>query len=259
MIDNYYRAIVSLLNTIQEEEKEKMQIAAEKVASTIEKGGIVHFFGAGHSHILCEDVFYRAGGLIPINLIFDANLMLDNGAMKSSELERTAGYAETFMDSADIRPGEIVFVISTSGRNGVTIDAALLAKAKGAEVVGITSLEYSKSQPSRHPSGKRLFEVCDICIDNHCPKGDPLLSTGGFATPFVPGSTIAGAYILKAILSTTIKIMVDKGLDPPVFLSGNLEGEDEQNRRLLEKYKDRIIYLKMTEPIIYPKISFQKR
>lgn len=244
MIDNYHKAIQDLLINIKEKEKEKINLVAEKVANSIEKGGVVHFFGAGHSHILCEDVFYRAGGLVPINPIFDTNLMLHNGALRSSKLERMTGYAETFMNSLDIRAGEIVFVISTSGRNGVPIDVAILAKEKGAEVVGITSLEYSMSQPSRHQSGKRLFEVCDICIDNHCPKGDALLSLEEFAVPFAPGSTIAGAYIIQAILSTAIKIMVDKGFTPPVFLSGNLEGSDEHNNKLIEKYKNRIIYFR---------------
>ena len=244
MIDRYHEAIQDLLDTIKEKERDKMHLVAEKVASSIEKDGIVHFFGAGHSHILCEDVFYRAGGLVSVNPIFDTNLMLHNGALKSSKLERMAGYAQTFMNSADIRTGEIVFVISTSGRNGVPIDVALLAKEKGAEVVGITSLEYTMSQPSRHPSGKRLFEVCDIYIDNHCPKGDALLSLDGFPMPFAPASTIAGAYIIQTILSTAIKIMLDKGFAPPVFLSGNLEGGDEHNKRLIEKYKNRIIYFR---------------
>lgn len=244
MIDNYHKAIQDLLTTIKENEKDKMHLVAEKVANSIEKDGIVHFFGAGHSHILCEDVFYRAGGLVPVNPIFDTNLMLHNGALKSSRLERMTGYAKTFMDSTDIRPGEIVFVISTSGRNGVPVDVAMLAKEKGACIVGITSLEYSMSQQSRHPSGKRLFEVCDIYIDNHCPKGDALLLLEGFAMPFAPGSTIAGAYIIQTILSVAIKIMIDKGLTPPVFLSGNLEGGDEHNNKLIEKYKNRIIYFR---------------
>lgn len=242
MIDIYHNAIQVLLTTIKESEANKMSLVAEKVAESVEKDGIVHFFGAGHSHILCEDVFYRAGGLVPINPVFDVNLMLHNGALRSTRLERMAGYAKTFMESADIRPGEIVFVISTSGRNGIPIDVALLAKEKGAQVVGITSLEYSMSQPSRHPSGKRLFEACDIYIDNHCPKGDALLSLDGFPVPFSPGSTIAGAYIIQTILSTAIKIMVNKGITPPVFLSGNLEGGDEHNKKLIEKYKNRIIY-----------------
>ena len=236
MIDNYHKVIRDLLTTIKEKEKNKMNLVAEKVAKSVEKDGIVHFFGAGHSHILCEDVFYRAGGLVPINPLLDTNLILHNGALRSSRLERMTGYAETFIESCDIRPREVVFVISTSGRNGAPIDVALLAKEKGAEVVGITSLEYSMSQPSRHPSVKRLFEVCDIYIDNCCPKGDALLTLEGFPMPFSPGSTIAGAYIIQTILSTAIKIMVDKGITPPVFLSGNLEGGDEHNKKLIEMY-----------------------
>lgn len=242
MINEYYKTIQDLIATIKEEEKNKIDLVADKVAKSIEADGIVHFFGAGHSHILCEEVFYRAGGLVPISPIFDENLMLHNGALRSSKLERMSGYAQTFMESVDIRPSEIVFVISTSGRNGVAIDVALLAKEKGAEVVAITSLEYSMSQPSRHSSGKRLFEVADIYIDNHCPEGDALLSLKGFPMRFSPGSTIAGCFIIQAILSTSIKIMVDNGTTPPVFLSGNLNGGDEHNKKLIEKYKDRIIY-----------------
>ncbi|MCK9912021.1 sugar isomerase domain-containing protein, partial [Microbacteriaceae bacterium K1510] len=132
------------LEQIETLERENMLQAAKRVADCIQQDGIVHLFGCGHSHILTEDVFYRAGGLVPIHAIFVEPLMLHEGAVRSSELERKNGYAASFMGEQDIRPSDVVFVLSTSGRNPVPVDVALLAKEKEAFVIGITSLEYAQ-------------------------------------------------------------------------------------------------------------------
>ncbi len=217
-----------------------MTQAAQKVADKIQAGGIVHLFGCGHSHILTEEVFYRAGGLVPISPIFVEPLMLHEGAVRSSQLERQNGYAQAFMDKQDIRAGDVMVVISTSGRNPVPVDVAQHARNKGAYVIGITSIAYSQSQPSRHESGKHLYNSVDLVIDNHAVKGDALLTHDKVAIPFGPSSTVVGATILNAILANAIEIMAENGFEPPIFLSGNIDGSDEHNQRLIEQYQDRI-------------------
>lgn len=134
----------------------------------------------------------------------------------------------------------MVFVLSTSGRNPVPVDVALHAKEKGAFVIGITSLEYSQSQPSRHKSGKHLYNSVDLVIDNQSVKGDAALSYEKVAVPFGPTSTVVGAVILNAVLAEAIKIMADNDFEPPVFLSGNIDGADNHNNQLVEKYRRRI-------------------
>ncbi|EQB37949.1 hypothetical protein M948_05110 [Virgibacillus sp. CM-4] len=240
MIQQYFSEITNLLAIVKKEEQEALNHAAKKVADVIQNGGIVHLFGCGHSHILTEEVYYRAGGLVPIHPILHEPLMLHEGAVRSSMLERKNDYAKTFMEEQDIRKGDLVIVISTSGRNPVPVDVAVLAKSKEAFVIGITSMAYSSSQPSRHTSERHLFDVVDLVIDNHAPVGDALLSHDKVEVNFSPSSTVIGATILNAIFAESIKQMAENDYDPPVFLSGNIEGADQQNRILIDTYKQRI-------------------
>ncbi|MED1673697.1 SIS domain-containing protein [Pallidibacillus thermolactis] len=245
MLTHYFNKVEERLRVVLENEREKLMKAAEKVAEVIQNGGIVQMFGCGHSHILTEEVFYRAGGLVPIKPILFEPLMLHDGAIRSSQLERQNDYAELFLEKEDIRANDVVFVISTSGRNPVPIDVAQYAKEKGAFVIGITSLEYSKSQPSRHKSGKYLLNVVDLVINNHSVPGDAILTHDKVKVPFAPTSTVVGATILNSVLANGIEIMAESNVEPPIFLSGNLEGADQHNKSLIKKYEKRIPLLTM--------------
>src|SRR5690625_310446 len=240
MIHNYFSNITDLLKIVEKEEQEVLTKDSKKVYEYIQNDGVVHLFGCGHSHILTEEVYYRAGGLVPIHPILHEPLMLHEGAVRSSSLERENDYAHKLMEQQDIRTGDVIFVISTSGRNPVPVDVAKIAKQKGAYVIGITSIEYSSSQPSRHTSGKHLFDAVDLVINNHAPIGDALLSYEKVSVKFAPSSTVIGATILNAILAESIKHMADSNYNPPIFLSGNIEGADEHNNKLIEKYKGRV-------------------
>ncbi|PYI51503.1 SIS domain-containing protein [Paenibacillus flagellatus] len=240
MIETYFRTIGTMLEDVLAAEAGRMKQAAVKVADCIEAGGVVHLFGCGHSHLLTEEVFYRAGGLVPVRPIFYEPLMLHEGAVRSSELERMNGLAGAFMDGQDIREGEVMFVLSTSGRNPVPVDVALAAKAKGAYTIGITSIAYSHSQLSRHESGKRLSDAVDLAIDNRAVKGDAVLTHERVKVPFTPTSTVIGAAILNAVLAQAIVALAERGVEPPVFLSGNIDGADAHNEALIAKYRGRI-------------------
>lgn len=240
MINQYMTKAHELLRTVEEKETETMNEAADAVAEAIKQDGIIHLFGSGHSHMLAEEVYYRAGGLVPVHPILHEPLMLHQGAVRSSSLERQTDYAHEFMKDQDIRKGDVMFVISTSGRNPVPIDVALLAKEQGAFVIGMTSKEYSLSQPSRHESGKLLYDSVDLMIDNHLPIGDALLSHENVEAPFSPGSTVVGAAILNAIFAQAIVKLTEDGIEPPILRSANIEGADEHNERLIEKYRDRV-------------------
>ena len=240
MLTQYFERAKERIELVEKSQAEKLKEAADKVSQAIQNGGIIQLFGCGHSHILTEEVFYRAGGLVPIKPIFIEPLMLHEGAVRSSQLERQNDYVHTFLEDYEIQENDIVFVISTSGRNPVPVDVAEEAKEKGAFVIGITSLEYSQSQPSRHKSGKHLFNSVDLVIDNHSVKGDAILQYEKVAEPFGPTSTVVGAVILNAILAQAIKNLADSGFEPPIFLSGNIDGADEHNKGLINKYKGRI-------------------
>ena len=243
MLHLYFDEIIAAIEQARKQEYTQLMQAAEKIAQCIQANGIVHLFGCGHSHLLTEEVFYRAGGLAPIHPILVEELMLYKGAARSSQLERQNDFAQSFMENQDIRKDDIFIVISTSGINPVPIDAAKIAKKKGAFVIALTSLEYSQSRPSRHKSGQHLYDVADLVIDNHAPKGDALITHVALPMKFGSGSTIIGATILNSIFVKAIQIMADQGFEPPIFFSGNTEGADQHNKRLIEIYKERIPFL----------------
>ncbi|TLQ08033.1 SIS domain-containing protein [Marinilactibacillus psychrotolerans] len=240
MFEQYFNTAIDLLNKIKNEQKKTIEKAGKKIAESIEGGGIVYLFGCGHSHILTEEVFYRAGGLAPIYPIFHEPLMLHEGAAASSVLERKNDYADKFMRNVDIQEKDIIIVISTSGRNPVPIDVAKIAKEKGAFIVVLTSLTYSKSQPSRHISGQSLFEMGNIVIDNGAVSGDAVLSLPNLEIPFASTSTLTGVAILQSIFAESIEQMEKDNFEPPIFLSGNTENADKHNEKLLKKYEKRI-------------------
>lgn len=240
MIHTYMEKIDQLLKHVTQNEANTMAQAAEQIATALQTDGVLHLFGSGHSHILAEELYYRAGGLVPVNPILHEPLMLHEGALKSSEMERKEEYAKEFMAEQDIRPGDVFMVMSTSGRNAVPVDVALLGKEKGAYIIAVTSIMYSQSQPSRHSSGRRLYEVADLVLDTHIPKGDALMSHDHVDVNFAPGSTVIGAAMLNAVVADTISRLAEAGIEPPIFLSANVKGGDERNRLLIEKYGERV-------------------
>ncbi|CAH0308609.1 SIS domain-containing protein [Peribacillus sp. Bi134] len=237
-MNSYFEEVQALLTIVEEQEKQSIKESVEHIAKAVMSDGIIHLFGSGHSHILTEEVFYRAGGLAAIRPIFVEDLMLFKGASRSSQLERQNHLSEKFMHDEDIRPGDVCIVISSSGVNPVPIDVATFAKEKGAFVIGLTSPEYAKSCPSRHKQKHYLHDVVDLVIDNHIAKGDTLLKSNNI--PFGSGSTVVGAVLLNMIFTQVIQTIIESGETPPVFLSSNIEGADEHNQKIIAKYKTRI-------------------
>jgi uncharacterized phosphosugar-binding protein len=240
MFNLYFQKLKELLSSIEKDENENLKKAAEKVAQCIQSNGIVHVFGCGHSHILGEELFYRAGGLVPINPILIEDLMLHHGAVRSSELEKENDFAAQFMKNVKIQPQDVVIVASTSGRNPVPIDVAEFAKNKGAFVISITSYVYTKTVTSKHKSGRYLYNTAALSIDNHIMVGDALMEHESLGVRFGPGSTVVGAAIVNGIMVEAISMMIENNFEPPIFKSGNVDGAEEHNRELINKYKDRI-------------------
>lgn len=238
---SYMEEVKNIISDIEEKGTDHIEAAADEFMTTIEKEGIIHVFGCGHSHMLAEEVFYRAGGLAVMNPILDSGIMLEEGAVRSTEMERLEGYGEIIVNNYDLQPQDLMIVVSNSGRNPVPIDVALEAQKKGLKVIAITSLAYSQATTSRHSNGKRLFEIADLVIDNQTPYGDAVLEFGEIKA--VPASTISGALIINSIIAETLQRMEDKGMELPVYLSGNIDGADEKNKELMEKYGARVDHL----------------
>ncbi|SMO52354.1 SIS domain-containing protein [Melghirimyces algeriensis] len=239
MFERYFFEVGKRLRQLEEEQGDQINKAASECARCIKEGGILHLFGSGHSYLIAQEGYYRAGGLAPVRLIVAEDLQLSKGGHRCSIYERQEGYAASFLSDQDIRPGEVLFIFSTSGRNPVSVDVARFGKKQGAFVIGVTAKDYS-NLPSRHSSGALLMESVDLVIDNCIPMGDALLSMEETAVPFAPGSTVLGTALWNGILAKTVRLLVEEGIEPPVFRSGNVEGADLYNKKLMERYQDRI-------------------
>lgn len=244
MINEYFDAVEDKLEMVLNEEFDNIADASEIIAQAIQNGGILYLFGCGHSHIFGEELFFRAGGLAAIYPIFHEPLMLHEGPVKSSQLERKNDYASNFIEESGITDKDVVLVISTSGINPVPVDVAKYAKKQGATVITITSKEYSNSQESRHKENLKLLNVGDIVIDNKVPKGDAALKHKDLSVTFGPLSSVIGITVIQSIIANSIEIMLENNFEPPVFLSGNIENSDDHNNRLVEQYSKRIPLLK---------------
>ncbi|MCF0149731.1 MAG: SIS domain-containing protein [Clostridium sp.] len=240
----YFDKIKEVIDIVEIEEKENMAKATKVIVDAILNKKSIFSFGASHAGILSEELFYRAGGLVVINPIFAKNLMLDTYPITlTSEMERLEGYGTVVAKKSNISNGDVVIVHSVSGRNPVSIEVAIEAKRIGATVICITNLNYSKEVSSRHSSGKNLYEVSDIVIDNHGEKGDACVEINGLDQKVSPTSTVIAATIMNSVVAEATQKLIDNGIKtPPIFYSANIDGGDELNKKIFEEYKNVIHY-----------------
>lgn len=232
----YIAYLQSKLQEVLDNEMPNIEKAAQLMTESCLKGGRIYVFGTGHSHLIAEEMYIRAGGLALVHAILPPELMLSSMATKSTMIERMEGYAEALVELYHIDEKDTLMVISNSGRNAVPVEMCMAAKAKGASVVALTSMAHSAASTSRHSSGKRMFEVADVVIDNRAVKGDAGLHIDGLETPVGPVSDGTGIAIAQALVNEVIERMIKAGVEPPVFYSSNVDGGDEKNAALYDKY-----------------------
>lgn len=225
-VDQYFGKIQSILSSI---DFTQIRMAGALVAGALDSGGIIHTFGSGHSLLLAQEVFYRAGGLVAVNPILDPRLGFERGALEGTAFERDPESAGELSKAAGFKPGDVGIVISNSGRNALPIEIAIRMKVVGMKVIVLTSLQHTHSVPSRHPSGRRLFEIADQVLDNHCPPGDASLHLSGLSSAMGPVSTISGAAILHATLIEAAHQLALRGRPPSVFVSANVSQSSAEN------------------------------
>ena len=236
----YKNIVVDLINSIETTQYDSIGKAGLLIWQSLSNEGVLHVFSTGHSHMIAEELFYRAGGLIQVNPIFDPNLMLHEGAIKSTALERLPGYAEALFDTVEFRKGEPIIIMSNSGINVVPIEMAVLAKKHGMKVIAVTSISISSMLEPRHPSGIKLMDVGDVVIDNCIKDGDAVLELPNMGQKVGAVSSIAAIYIAQKIVLGVINEFIKNDQVPPVFMSANIPGGDEHNAKLVKKYKKKI-------------------
>lgn len=239
----YIETVQGIIEQIKTDGAPNVIKTAVTFKEALEKGNNIYLFGTGHSHMLAEELFYRAGGLVKIQPILNEPLMLHESASYSTEIERQEGLAESLFDEYGIKKDDVIIIISNSGRNGVIVDMALLCKERGVKVIALTNINHTMSGASRHKSGKRLCEIADIVLDNFGCVGDACVEIDGVSGKVCPTSTVTGSLILNSVVAESVEMCVADGFVPEHFASANIDGGDEINNKLLEKYKEEIKHL----------------
>lgn len=244
MDNKYLKEIVSVIKKLDETQSDNMAEASNLIAAAIVDNKQIFSFGASHSFIITEELVYRTGGLMLINPIYPYGMDFSVKPMTlTSQIERLSGYGKLLLDYSSINDGDVLILASTSGRNPVIIDMALAARERNIAVIGITSFEYTNAVTSRHASGKKFIDLCDIAIDNCAPYGDALVGIDGFSEKVAPASSITGIAIANQIVSSVVEILVSMGYTAPVFISANTDVGDAHNKDLLDKNREKIHYM----------------
>lgn len=239
-IDVYHREVRRRLDEATSERRDALERFAARIADTLGAGGLMYLTGTGHAHMMAEEVFYRAGGLAAVHPILVPALMLHEGALRSSRLERLPGLAREVLADHSLGPDDLLVVASNSGRNTFPVEAALVAREAGTPVVALTSVDHGRRVTSRHPSGRKLMEVADLVIDTGAPYGDAAVPLGDGLPAVAPLSTVVGAFLLNAATARAIQLAHERGHAPDVFASANLEGGQTLSAERLAYWRTRV-------------------
>ncbi|MBL9128588.1 MAG: SIS domain-containing protein [Verrucomicrobiales bacterium] len=241
-IDHYQRVVREQMDAACANQRDALEKAAALVARALAADRFLYAFGTGHSHMLAEEIFYRAGGLARACAILEPPLMLHESASGSSRHEQRTGEAAALLDRYPIAAGDVLVIASNSGRNAVPVEMALTARERGLATIAITSLAHSRAFPSRHPSGKRLFEIADVVLDNAGVPGDAALELPGLPRRVGPTSTLVGAFLIDAFVVRAIELALAAGHVPDVYASSNADVPG-WNESLVARYGSRVRHL----------------
>ncbi len=237
----YFARAVELLQRVAETQAGAVEAAAQRIAEVVRRRRLIHTFGCGHSGLLAQEIFFRSAGLMLVNYIHAPGQTLEVRPVRiTSHFERLSGYAPILLSGQDIQPGDVVVVISSSGRNAVPIEVAMEAGRRGAFIIALTSMTTARSGvKSRHASGTLLHEHADLILDNELDPGDAMVELPHFPQRVGPMSTVVGAALLQAVVARAIEILSAETTDLPVFLNANVDGGTEHNERWLKRLRDR--------------------
>ena len=238
-----------VMERIRTTQLENIKRAAAPMVESIAAGRWVHTFGCGHATIPVEEMYPRIGGfvgfhpMVELPLTFFTRIVGEMGVRQFVFLEGVEGYGDRIMDGYDFDTRDTIWIFSHSGINAVNIDVALRAKAIGMKVVVCGSEAGFRSTPSRHSSGKKLFEIADVVVDNCTDAVDSSVVLKGHQDKIGPVSTIAFVTLVWMIIMTVAEELAGRGVQLFIHPSHNVPGDTTAHERLdaaLREYKRRI-------------------
>lgn len=233
-IEQYNQCVQECLHAIYAQ-KETIQQAAKVMSEAQREGHNLYAIGTGHSHMIAEEVYARAGGYAKIYPIIEVEMTLITDPMKSTYIERESSYANIIESLYPLKEKDVLIAISNSGRNAFIIEYVQRMKQKGVKVIVITSRAHTSRVESRHESGLRLFELGDVVLDNAAPYNDAAIEIAKDKL-MGPLSTIGGTFLIQSLMGEMVTNLVSEGMDAPVFKSSNADDADEYNKGLFDQY-----------------------
>src|SRR5437667_6099888 len=248
----FFDHALMLLEQLKRTEGAAIQQAADLCADRIARGGLVFLFGNGHSRMLCEEMTPRQGcfpgfvALVELALSNHAGIIGANGLRAPLYLEKYEGYAEEILKSFHFGSHDAFIVVSTSGIRPVVVEMAAGARRRGMPVIAIVSRQHCERSEAAHSSGKKLVDVADIVIDNHCPPGDCVQEVDGLEWRTGPASTVTGSMIINMLRCEVAERLVARGIKPELLPSHQFVGDRgaaEQLERFYESYRRSLRHL----------------
>jgi uncharacterized phosphosugar-binding protein len=235
--ENFYNQLHHLISTIEDELNNVIEEAAKAISGAMTDGKAIHIYDTGH--ILDSELICRAGGLVAFKALrvqFDVQDEVrcrpaDQGKNRSLE-----GLMHFVLKKSNAHPGDVLIIGSVSGKGVLPVDLALAAKEFGLKVIALTSVAYSSLLTSDHSSGKRLFEISDICIDNCAPPFDAMIEVPNLGLSICPASGLSAATIMWAITAQVVENLILLGIQPSVYKSVNFPGNAEFNEAECKRY-----------------------
>ena len=239
LLDRYRSAVDDLFRKVRDTQTDNIIKAGEMVAESVANGGCI--FLSRICHAMEMDSIYRGGGPI-FYKHFSYDLKIENAARPRDRsdlnIETEGAAARYALTQSNIRPGDVLFVGSVSGRTKDVVDLAYEAEQMGVKVIAFVSMEYAREVEPVHPSGKKLYEIASLTLDNCAPAAEAMLDVEGIEARFGAASGIASDYIMWSVTSVAVEKLLEKGLTPGILKSANYPGGNDYNKTVIEPHYD---------------------
>ncbi len=239
----------AVMDEIEKTQLDNIKAAAAIMADTIQAERWVHTFGCGHATRPIEEMYPRIGGfvgfhpMIELPLTYFTHIFGEMGIHQFLYLERAEGFGREIMKSYDFDERDTMWIFSHSGINVVNIDVALRAKELGMKVIVAGSREGFADKQSRHPSGKKVFDIADVVIDSCVPAVDASVPLKNHFDRVGPLSTLGFVTVVWMTITTVAEILAERGVKLYIHPSHNIPGDTTAMDRLnsaLSEYKRRV-------------------
>lgn len=240
--EKYYEEMKRVLVKIEDTQGEALSRCAEMIVESLLNDGAFHILDTGH--MLMFEAVGRSGGLMAVKPV-DVSVTVENPVRRRERaiakpkryLDSIEGLPAYVFDKSAIVAGDVLLIGSVSGINILPVEMALSARERGIKTIGLTAVEYSRALESKHPSGKRLFEVCDEVLDNCAPLGDTLVEVEQLGLGVCPASGISASYVNWALQAEIVEKLVARGKTPSIYLSNHLPAAGKHNAEAIASYE----------------------